>query len=279
MNNEEIFGALKKCNQIGKKLSLDGIYLLVSGMMIGHKFQDISEPEASGLGISFIESKILNKLGAIAYIGIKIDGNLLYQMSKEYEFKNFDIDDKYLNINFNATIATDESFNDDFKLAALERGFKDVEIDDGIASNFNNDIDLYEFYLKYKKVYKPSVKTTIKSLKCKIIKDDEKILKKSNSVIDKLSTGKFIAYKTMSSEIIERILEASQPIEIKLESEEKKIYILRIMKSLFLTASSKSECEIRLIGNGDFNYLIIEIINSGFITCIVYKIINFEEED
>ena len=75
-DQKTLFSALKKCNQIGKKLSYDGTYIMVSGMMMGYTWQEMDETEARGLCVSFIESKLLNKLDALPYIGLKINGNM-----------------------------------------------------------------------------------------------------------------------------------------------------------------------------------------------------------
>lgn len=276
IDDKTIFSTLKKCNQIGKKLSNNGVYLMVSGMMIGYSEQQMDETEAQGLGISFIENKLLSKLDAIPYIGLKIDGNQLYQYSQEYDFEKFSISNEYLNIEFKATEATDEDFNNDFKKDALKKGYNENSIDIGISNNFSNDIDLYEFYLNYKKTYKPKVKILTKSVKCKIIDYDNKILKKANSIISSLEKCTFLGYKELQPEIFDRMISSTQPVDMKIPIGDNKndSYPIRLMKSLFNTASTKSSCELRLVDADIYKYLIIEITNSGFITCMIYKVID-----
>lgn len=274
-DHKTIFSSLKKCNQVGKKLSSSGKYILIDGMMIGYQKPEMDETEAVGLGISFIEEKILNKMDAIPYIGIEIDGNLLYQTCQECEFIQFTIDKKFLYIEFKALEADDES--NSFKEYAIEKGYKPKDIDIGLSSNFANDIDLYELYINYKKSYKPKMKTVIKSIDCRIIKDinDSKILKKCRKIIKQLEQSKFLGYKELQPEIFERLFTASQPIELKINIDDDKIYPIRLMKSVLNTATSKSTCEIRLLSCDDFSFLVIEITSSGFITCNVYRVINF----
>lgn len=273
-NHKEIFSTLKKCNQIGKKLSKNGYYLLVSGMMIGYTFQDMDETEASSLSISFIENKLLDKLDALPYIGLIIPGNDLYQISQECEFNQFTIDKDNLYIEFTATETTDVSFNNDFKEVAIAQGFDANNIDIGLQSDFSNDIDLYELFINYKKTYKPKIQITTKSILCKIINDNNKILKKSNSIIKNISNGEFLGYKELSTEVFERILMATQPIELNIQIKNNGQYTLRVMKSIFTTATTKSMCELRIIRSGDFDYLIVEISTAGFVTCNIYKVIN-----
>ena len=122
MNHDEIFNALKKCNQIGKKLAT-GKYILVSGMMIGYDELDPLETEAYGLSVCFIENKLLSKMNAIPYIGIEIDGNELYQVSQECKFIKFTVDSNYLNIEFDMVTTTDSSFNDEFMNLAIDKGY------------------------------------------------------------------------------------------------------------------------------------------------------------
>ena len=274
-DHKTIFSSLKKCNQIGKKLSTSGKYILINGMMIGYQKPAMDETEAAGLSVSFIEDKILNKMDAIPYIGIEIDGNLLYQISQECEFIQFTIDDSFLHIEFKALEADNDS--DSFKKFAIEKKYKPEDIDIGLATNFTNDIDLYELYINYKKSYKPEMKTVIKSIDCKIIKniEDSKILKKSKKIIGQLENAKFLGYKELQPEIFERLFMSSQPIELKINIDDDKMYSIRLMKSVLNTATSKSTCEIRLLGHDDFSFLIIEITSGGFITCNIYKVINF----
>ena len=122
LDQKTIFSNLKKCNQIGKKLSSDGIYILVSGMMIGYDDLPLDATEANSLSISFIESKILEKMDAIPYIGIMIDGNKLYQMASEFDFDRISIDSQYLNIEFIGYETSDSQVIDDFRAAAKEKG-------------------------------------------------------------------------------------------------------------------------------------------------------------
>ncbi len=272
MNHDEIFNALKKCNQIGKKLAT-GKYILVSGMMIGYDELDPLETEAYGLSVCFIENKLLSKMDAIPYIGIEIDGNELYQVSQECKFIKFTVDSSYLNIEFDMVTTTDSSFNDEFMNLAIDKGYDKDEIKTEINNMFANNIDLYELYLNFKKEYKPQTKNIIKTVRCKIIDKHNNILKKSKDIINDLKVSHFLGYKELRPEIIERILGSSQPINVQVDTENTK-FSIRIMKSLLVSATSKSNCEFRIFENNKFSYLVVEVSNSNFITCTIYKIIN-----
>lgn len=275
--HKNIFSSLKKCNQIGKKLSSDGTYILTDGMMIGYTSQNQDEVEAVGLGISFIETKILSKMDALPYMNILIDGNLLYQTAQDGEFLQFSVDSKNVYIEFK-TMETEE-ISVGFKLLALKKGFSEESIDSGLLTNFEkSDIDLYELYLNYKKNNKPKTKSVIKKLECPIINNfnKNKIIKKTNKVINEILKSKFIGYKELQPEIYDRLYNSTQPIEFKISSEnEDGTRVIRLMKSILSGGSSKSTCELRLFDSDDYSYLIIELTMSGFVVCNIYKVVNF----
>ena len=277
-SQKDIFSSLKKCNQIGKKLSTSGKYILIDGMMIGYQKPKMDETEANGLGISFIENKLLSKMDGLPYIGVEIDGNELYQVYQDSEFIKFMIDSTYLYLEFKSTETEEES--DGFKELALEKGFKESDIDIGLATNFDSttDIDLYELYINYKKTYKPKTKVVTKTIKYRIIKnvEDCKILRKTRKVFKRIENAKFLGYKELQPEIFDKLFNATQPIEIKINNEiTNDVFILRLMKSVLNTATSKSNCEMRLLDCGEYSYLIVEIGISGFITCNIYRVVNY----
>ena len=84
-DQKALFSALKKCNQIGKKLSYDGTYIMVSGMMMGYTWQDMDETEARGLCVSFIESKLLTILleSELSFPGSSFESKIGIVNSKE----------------------------------------------------------------------------------------------------------------------------------------------------------------------------------------------------
>lgn len=277
IDHKSIFSSLKKCNQIGKKLATDGKYILTNGMMIGYKKPDQDETEAVGLGVAFIENKILSKMDALPFMNIEIDGNLLYQTYQDCEFIKFSIDKDNLYIEFKAT-ETEEEFVG-FRELALKKGFKEDDINLGISTNFDKtvDIDLYELYINYKKTYKSKTKIVTKNIICKRIYKigDSKILKKSKKIFTKLEKCNFLGYKELQSEIFDKLINATQPIEFKINLENNEIYSLRLMKSILNGATSKTNCEIRLLGNDDYSYLIVELDVSGFIICNIFRVIKF----
>lgn len=274
-NHKDIFSALKKCNQIGKKLATNSKYILTNGMMIGYCKPAQEEHEAVGLGIAFIDNKILSKMDALPFMNIIIDGDELYQISQESEFLQFTVDNRNVYIEFKA-LETEE-ISDAFLEFASEKGFKEEDIQTGLLTNFEkSDIDLYELYLNYKKNNKPKTKTVIKRVECERIyrQDDCKILRKTIKVFKQLEKCNFLGYKELQPEIYEKLYNANQPIEFKINIDEE-VHIIRLMKSVLSGATAKTNCEIRLLGNDNKTYIIIELQMSGFIICNIFRIIDF----
>lgn len=275
--HKNIFSALKKCNQIGKKLSTSGLYILTDGMMIAYEDQNQDEVEAVGLGIAFIETKVMSKMDALPYMNILIDGNTLYQLSQDGEFLRFTTDSRNIYIEFK-TVETEE-VSDGFKSLALEKGFSEESIMSGLLTNFEkSDIDLYELYLKYKKENKTKTKSVVKKLECPIIHNlsKNKIIKKANKVINEICSSTFVGYKELQQEIYDRLYDASQPVEFKIvPDDENDVRVIRLMKSVLNGGSSKSNCELRLFDRDHYSYLIVELTVSGFVVCNIFKVVNF----
>lgn len=276
-NHKEIFTALKKCNQVGKKLASNGKYILTDGMMIAYKKPEQDETEANGLSVAFIDNKVMSKMDALPFMNIEIDGNLLYKISQEGEFIQFTADRNNLYIEYNAYEL--EDISDKFREFAMSKGFKEEEINLALETNFENntDIDLYELYLKYSKKNEQVV-TVSKTAAFKRIKKQEesKILKKCVKTLNKLNGCRFIGYEELSSEDMEKLVNSTQPIEFKIKSDDdNETYIIRLMKSILSGANAKAACELRLFNNGKHLYLIVEIGVSGFIICNLFRVVNF----
>ena len=140
-----------------------------------------------------------------------------------------------------------------------------------------NDIDLYELYLKYKKTFKPKESHTEFDLKCKIISEDDRILKKAKSIKHDLKQYDEVSRKDIEDEIYTRIIESDKPVLMKFKTDNKK-YKLRLMKSLFKTCVKSSKSYISILDNDENDnifYSLIHVINKGFDTVNIYKCINY----
>lgn len=280
MDVKKCFNALKKCNEIGKKMTPCSKYILINGMIIA--YQNIFDKDdkdmytAQGLNISFIDDKICKDLDALCYIPLLIDGIELYRISKEYEFNRFKIDDDFLYLIYRGLYTDAESFNDDFIKFAMGKGFNKSHIKNELSSNFNNDIDLYEIYINYKKTYKPKEIYKEFIIKCKILYKENTIINKSNEIIKDLLNCEYISKKELDCEIWQRILNSGKPVTLKFKENNNELFKIRLMKSLFKTATTSSKINIKLIKKSDnIYYAIINIINKGFQTNIIYKTIKY----
>jgi hypothetical protein len=272
------YSALKKCNNIGKKLNKSSSYILINAMMLGWNEQGMDETEANPLGVSFIETKLLEQLGALAYLGIMIDGNKLYQYDKTYEFSKFQLTDKYLNIIYISdeieTLSDCQSvISSKFGKYALEKGFTKKDIEEGAYTEYmNSDIELYELYIKFKKGLISNTVRKEKIVKCRIIDSNNFILKKTNKVMSKLKSANVIYEKDIEPDLFNTVLNNNRPIVIKFNNKGSKP-IIRLMKSLFNTATTKSNISMKVVENEDNSYLILYVGNTGFLTCLVYRVL------
>ena len=281
MDNKKCFTAFKKCNEIGKKMTPSSEYVLTNGMIIAYqnKFpkDDKDELSAYGVNISFIDNKICENLDALYYIPLLVNGSDVYRMNKEYKFDRFEVDNDYVYLIYKGLHADDSDFINDFLELGESKGFHKSYIQSEINNNFNNDIDLYELYINYKKIYKPKERYKEFKLKCKILKEKNNILKKSDEIIEKLSNCKYISEKDMDSEIYQRIINSEKPTVFRFkDNKNNDIFRVRLMKSLFKTSTTSSKIHIKILKDDeDFYYILLNIINRGFHTVIIYKAINY----
>ena len=270
MDKNNIFTALKKCNNIGKKLG-SGTYIIVDGMLISEGVDDENETASSPFAISFLDDKLIKQLDALAYIGLEVDGLKLYEYINNYEFDGFNVSDKYIYAIFNTTYVDDKGFINDFNNILREKGYTEEQIGYHEFMMYSADINVYEEYIKYKKSNKPKEIHTHINLPLKVITEKHELLKKANNIIDELSTRELVGEKELLPEIYSKILESKSPVELDVGD-----IHLRLMKSLFVTGTTKSKVLIKKIFcSKNTRYLIIEIENSGITTCNIYKILKY----
>lgn len=280
MDIKKCFNALKKCNEIGKKMTQSSVYVLINGMIIAYQNKydkdDKNDYVAYGVNISFASDKICKDLDALCYIPLVINGIDFYRMNKEYQFNRFEINDDYLFIIYRGLFTNNSDFNNDFIQIAKSKGYHESYIQSEINNGFNNDIDLYEIYLKYKKTYKPKEEYKEFKIKCKILKKENDIINKSNDIISKLKSCEYVSEKKIDPEIYKKIMNSGRPTVFKFrDDDDNEIFKIRLMKSLFKTASTTSNVNIKLLKNKEFYYILLNIINKEFHTVIIYKAINY----
>lgn len=282
MDLKKCYSAFKKCNEIGKKMTSSSLYVLVNGMIIAYQNtfdkDDKEDYVAYGVNISFIDEKFCKDLDALCYIPILVNGTDVYRMDKEYDFDRFEINDDYLFLVYKGLQVDESDFTNDFIELAKSKGFNESHIKDEILCNFANDIDLYELYLNYKKTYQPTEKHREFKIQCEILKSENNIIKKSNEITNQLLNTEFIMEKEIDDNIYQRIINSGKPTTLKFKDDnENEIFKLRMMKSLFKTASATSKISVKLCKNedDDFYYVLLNIINKGFHTVIIYRAIDF----
>ena len=275
MDDTKCFNALKKCNEVGKKLN-DSSYILYDGMIFADKVVDGAI--APCYSISIISDKIINDLDAINYIGLKIEPSELSSLYKDYDFDRFEMNGSYLKIVFKGLYLSDEDINNDFTKFAIEKFGKTQEyIENMISRDFDTDIDLYESYIKFKKGYDNKGHYREFSYNAKIIHDNTKLLNKMNKIIDRINNGYMFAYREFDDDVYEKIINAEKPIDIRFEDDNGNIFKMRIMKSLFKTCVKSSNTSIRIIkinDKGEF-YVLVYVNNKSFNNICIYKALNY----
>lgn len=271
MDTESIYKALIKCNNIGKKMG-NGIYVIVDGLLVSESDLDDDDTKSTPFSIAFLDDKLVKQMDALSFIGLEIDGLKLYEYNNKYTFNRFEVDDKYVNVLFNTTYEDIDGFKDNFNNLLKEKGYSNEQIKYHELMNYEADINVYEYYIKYKKQNNPEVINTTISLKMKIVKKDNRYIKKANEIIDLLSYRQVIGEKELMSEIYTKIISSTSPIELSVNN-----INLRMMKSLFVTGSTKSDVYIRLYDsdNDNISYMVLYIKTSSTTVCNIYKVINY----
>lgn len=273
-NSDTIYKALIKINQIGKKLSPDSIYILSNGLLLSYRKQTMSEVEANPISIASIDKSLYKKIDGLGdNIGIKIDGDKLYNFSKEYEFKNIDISNDGVLFNFIYFAVNNTKYEDTFKEILLEKGFSKDEIEYHSRLGFKNNMDMYDLYNKYRTKNEPKKEETTISLLCKYAYIDNPIYKKCNKLIDHIYDADLLYCKNIESEILEIITASKQPVTKTFGLNNGNKIKLRLMKSLFNPISTKSNAEITILKNKDTYYLIVHVLNSGIDVFNIYKVL------
>jgi len=254
-------------------------------MMLFHPVEEDEEYYSEydiGFSVTFIDDTILKNMEGLEHIPLFIDGSKFYQMNKENGsgFKRFEIDDDYVHLVYDAIELPEINLMLEFKAHALVLGFDADTINFGILSDFENDIDLYDAFIQFRNENKPVPRTIESKLSIPIIKEDNPILKLSNELITKLKNTKrdLVQEKELSAEVLDRILAAEKPVVMGFEfGGNIGTYKIRLMKSLFKTATAKSPVDLKVVPCDDgIFYNIISVKNKNFYTCNVYRVINYE---
>lgn len=271
MDNETIYKALKKCNNIGKKMG-SGSYILVDGILMAESFVEEDDTKSVPFSIAFLDDKTISQLDALSYIGLEIDGLKLYEYSNQYDFGGFTIGNDSIDIIFNTTYEDNKGYINKFKDILRSKGYTDDQIAFHEFSMYKSDINVYEEYIKYKKNNKPEQIATTISLPMKIIDKDNYFLKNGNRIIDSLSNQNLLYEKELVSEVYNEILDSKSPMELSVGDIK-----IRLMKSVFVTGSTKSDASILLYDTPkkDILYMVIKITTSSITVCNIYKIHNY----
>lgn len=268
----DIFSALKKCNQIGKKLSENGIYYLINGMLLAYDVSNYEDQLPANISVAFLDPNLINKLEGLAFIGLQINGNELYQISQAGEFLNFEaLPNGDVRLVFSMAEADNDAFMNSFIEHMLSDGYNEETIKYSISMHFNNDIDIYEKYIKFKNSFDNHSVSIKKNFDIHMIKDENPDMNKIETVIDQLYHGYLIAHSNFSKESTERIFESAKPVDVSFKTESSTL-VIRLMKSLCKIADKSSELDLRLVSVNSDMYLIVETSSGKSIINSIYKI-------
>ena len=274
-NQESIYKSLLKVNQIGKKLSPNSLYILTNGVMISYYEQEMSDTEANHIGMAFLDNSLHKKLDGIGdNIGILIDGDKLYELSKNYDFDSISLTKHGININFIYYAVNESNYEERFKDILRAKKFSEDEILIASNNDYKNNIDIYDLYLKYKKENKPVEERSTISTTCKFITTDNYMYQKTHNIINEINNSELLYYDDIQEEILNLVLNSRHAITLKFPVEGKDFKI-RFMKSLFNPITSKSTSSILIYKNSNRYLLGIQINLTGMIVVKIYSIVNY----
>jgi len=275
-NQESIYKALLKANQIGKKLAPHSNYILSNGIMISHDEQEMSVTIANPISIGIIEKSLYKKLEGIGdKIGILICGNTLYKYSQEYEFGNIEITNDGIKVNFVYYSLNEDSYDKNFVKILLSKGFKADEISYAATTNYTSNMDMYDLFLDYKKNYEPVKEKTYISVLCEYVTEDNYLFKKSEKAINLLNKSELVYEEDIIQDIFNIIFTAEQPVTRKFELNTGKQIKVRLMKSLFNPVSTKSSTGLSIYKYKDMYLLVSRADVTGVTVFNIYQILDF----
>ena len=276
IDETSVYKNLLKINQVGKKMAPHSKYIISNGVLLAYNKQAMGDTEANPVSIGFIDEKLYKKIEGIGdNIGIKINGDELYQFSKEYDFDSIEYDnEKYcLKINFVYYSINNNSYEEKFKDILRSKGFKDDEIETSSMLNYTNNMDMYDLYLNYKKTTEPQKEKTVITLNYKSVDISNYMFNKSNKVINTLSESELLYDEDIEREILDIIISNNQPVIRKLLLSNGETVKVRFMKSIFSPIASKNDAGIKIYKYEDKYILVSKINLSGVILFNIFQIL------
>lgn len=276
IDDNTTYKALLKVNQIGKKISNNSKYILSNGIILGYSKQIMSDTEANPVSIGFIDKSILKNINDLGTgKGLLINGNTLYQYSKDYEFDSISEIDDGISINFIYYAVDDNAYIENFKDILRENKFSEDEIKRAEPSNFTINMDMYDLFLNYKKNCKPVQQKTIVSIELKYVYTYNFMYKKAEEVINLLNNYNLVYKEDIEREILDIIIGNNQPVirKFKLCNGEK--IKIRLMKSIFSPIASKNNASISIYNDEDDYVLCAKSECTGVSLFNIYRILKY----
>lgn len=275
-NQEAIYKTLLKVNQIGKKLSNTSEYILSNGIILGYSKQEMSDTEANPVSVGFIDKSLHKKLDGLGdHIGLLINGDDLYEHSKNDEFDSIEISKDSIIINFVHYSVNESSYEENFKDLLRSKGYSDEDIEISYMSNYMNNIDIYDLFLKYKKDYVPVKEKSIIGFKCYFAYTNNYMYKKSENIISELTNSKLLYTENINRDILDIMLTSKQPVIRKCELMNGNNIKVRLMKSLFMPISSKNDAYIHIFESSKRYLLITQIELTGVTLFNIFQIVDY----
>lgn len=274
-NQETVYKTLIKINQIGKKLAGHSRYILSNGLMLSHTKQEMGDVEANPISIAIISDKLLNKLEGISdNIAIKIDGNLLYKYSQDYDFDSIEIREDLVLINFIYYSVSEDGYEKGFEDLLKKNGFSESDIELAKSSNYTTNMDMYDLLLEYKKSYTPIEEKTYISIECPFVKKSF-IINKANNIISEMDDSEVVYIEDLEGDLLEFVTSARQPVTRTCKLVNGEILRLRLMKSLFNPIASKHTAKIKVYQNSK-RFILCSVVNiPDIIVFNIFQVIKY----
>jgi hypothetical protein len=282
IEDKKVYSALLKCNKIGKSLMDKSEYCMVNGMMVTYPIGEDSEKYSEydyGVHTAFIHDKTLKALGDLAYLPLKIEGDMLYSIDKrtDLSFLRMEITDESLSIIYKLTTVECEDsilikFWDKY-LGEIDPTYEPHELSLVI------DINVIQDYKSFISVYIPEVVESeyhhVIPLLIWGVNDGmfQSSLKYTNTILDELDSSN-MQQQLFDGEMISELMEATQPILFTFEFPDR-THKFRAMKVLVKGYTKPDNLGMEImsvpwnIGNMYQNIIVVR--QKEFTICSAYK--------
>lgn len=277
-NSKNIYKSLCKINKIAKNMANDSTYILSNGIILAYNTQPQDDDEAYPVSIGLISDKLYKDLRYFNY-GIYIDGDALYQHQQKYDFQDMSIVKKdnsyYLQIHYQTMCIPDNDYDNKLE-KYLQKFYTIDEIIRHRNKDYTTSIRMYNKVLEFRDNYEPIEELIDTVLEFRFVNSDNYIYKKCSTIIKNIENSIERYDNRIDDDIINTIIQSTQPFTMKLTLNDNTTIRLRIMKSLLTPISTKHNgVTFRVLEFNEIYILISKVDMTDVISCNMYQIVKY----